>query len=110
MNCGCSKDLGCFQPCEMIQFGFQSPWPDGTQVTFEIWANGGFLTQTFTFNLGDQVQIPYVFNENGLTTIKIQVPGAFSETYFTHLTIDGACMFTATGVPPICSPLTECNP
>lgn len=108
MNCGCSKDLGCFQSCQMIDFGFTSPWPNGTQVTFEIWANGGFLTQTFNFDLGDPIQIPYVFNENGETHIKIQVPGAFSTTYNTHITIGGACMFMAKGVPGICQPLTEC--
>jgi hypothetical protein len=108
MNCNCSKDLGCFMSCENIDFGFQSPWPNGTQVTFEIWANGGFLTQTFTFDLGDQIQIPYVFNENGETMIKIQVPAAYSLTYFTHVTIDGACMFMAKGIPGICQPLTSC--
>lgn len=109
MNCGCTKNLGCFAPCQIINFGFNSPWPDATSVTFEIWTNGGFTTQSVSFDQGDSIQIPFQFNENGETYIKIQVPAVAAQTYFTHITIDGACMFSVTGVPPICQPLTICD-
>jgi hypothetical protein len=105
MNCGCVKHLGCFIPGEEINFGFQSPFEDETQFEFEIFnSNGTFATFFYWFAEGDNIQIPFTFNENADTLIKIKNPDGLTRDmgfhYFT--TADGACTWSVSGLVPNC--------
>jgi hypothetical protein len=104
MNCGCSKNIGCFAPNQTIDFGFQAPCSD--DYVFEIWsANGTYEEIIVAFEADDPIVLPMTFNENSSTTIKIRVPACIQESvsgwyYFT--TSDGACSWTVEGIIPIC--------
>jgi hypothetical protein len=107
MICGCCKDLGCFVPDQDIDFGILAISTD--PYTFHIWSNGSYTTITETYNVDDPVVLPFTFNENGETTIKIQFPASYissikGDTYGINYvtTKDGACCFTVHGIIPIC--------
>lgn len=110
MTCGCVKDLGCFAPCQIIDFGFASPCANPIDWYFEIWTNGGFTTKTVQFDPLEQITLPMVYNENGETMIKIklpiphQMPGQYYAT-----TPDGACCFVVHGIPASCGTLPTCD-
>jgi len=98
MNCGCSKHIGCFNPAQIIDFGFLAPCTE--EYIFEIWsANGTYSEIVLELNANDPVTLLMTFNENSTTTIKIRIPqscvisGAY---YFT--TQDGACSWTVTAL------------
>lgn len=105
MNCGCVKHLGCFIPNETIDFGFMSFFD--AMYTFEIFnSDGTFTTLNYYFDADTPVQIPFTFNENSDTLIKIKNPDPEGTTqamgfhYFT--TADGACTWSVSGMVPNC--------
>lgn len=103
MNCGCTKDLGCFAPGQLIEFGFSNPCPDPADFIFEIWSNGAFLTITETFDPGDPIILPMEFNENSETIIKIKLPECMAGAGVHYATSpDGACSFSIHGIVPQC--------
>ncbi len=100
MNCGCIKHLGCYIPEQIIDFGIPAPY--GTEYTFEIWSQSGFYTITESFTFGDPLTLPFTFNENSTTIIKIKLTayGMPGLQYIT--TSDGACSFEVNGIIPTC--------
>jgi hypothetical protein len=102
MNCGCSKHIGCFAPNQTIDFGLKAPCSDN--YVFEIWgANGTYTTITVPLIKDDPLVLPMTFNENGTTTIKIQVPDCAAVSGFYYFTTsDGACSWTVDGITPVC--------
>lgn len=107
MICGCCKDLGCFVPDQDIDFGVLAISSD--PYIFHIWTNGGYQTITETFGVDDPITLPFTFNENGETDIKIQFPANYvntvkGQTYGINFvtTVDGACCFTVHGIVPTC--------
>jgi hypothetical protein len=110
MNCGCCKDLGCFPYNYTISF----PTSDGNIVSlgdngpyiFHIWSNGSYQRIEETFLLGEALSIPFTFNENSETTIKIEIPTDYqdiSHGFAFVTTADGACCFTVHGLISQCS-------
>lgn len=103
MNCGCTKELGCFQYNENIDFGFTNPCPGDADFTFQIWVNGSFLEVVETFGSGDPIVLPYTFNENSETMIKIKLPSCMVSQGVNYATsVDGACCFIAKGIVSTC--------
>lgn len=109
MICGCCKDLGCFVPDADINFGVFAV-NSAQPYTFHVWTNGGYQVITQTFTPDDPIVLPFTFNENGETTIKIEFPADFiatikGETYGINFvtTTDGACCFTVHGIVPTCA-------
>jgi hypothetical protein len=105
MNCGCCKDLGCFAPGEIIDFGISALTAVEPYI-FHIWTIGGYMTDSATLDPGDPLQLPFTFNENAETTIKIQFPSDLIDTLHGInfvTTADGACCFTVHGMIPTCS-------
>jgi hypothetical protein len=103
MNCGCVKHLGCFIPNETIDFGFVAPFEDG--YTFQIFnSDGTFSELTYYFEEGDNIQIPFTFNENADTLIKIRNPDGDTADLGFHFftTKDGACTWSVSGLVPNC--------
>jgi hypothetical protein len=102
MNCGCVKHLGCFVPNDTIDFGLVAPCD--AIITFEIFnSNGSFQTIDVEFETGDPLTLPFTFNENADTIIKIRVPDCAAVPgwgYFT--TNDGACSWSVSGMIPHC--------
>jgi hypothetical protein len=100
MNCGCVKNLGCFAPNQTIDFGINAPF--GDDYLFQIFGPSGYSEQTETFGSGDPIQIPFTFNENASTIIKIKIVtyGTSGLHYLT--TEDGACSFEVNGLVPTC--------
>jgi hypothetical protein len=98
MNCGCTKNLGCYIGGDTISFGITAPY-DGF-YTFEITSNGGFSVNMIEFEVGDPIEMEFGFNENSTTTIKIKTPQGSAVPYLTSA--DGACCFEVSGVIPVC--------
>ena len=71
MNFGCTKHLGCYVTNELIDFGILAPYAGN--YTFEIFMNTGFMTMVETFSFNQPIKIPFVFNENSNTIIKIKI-------------------------------------
>lgn len=109
MNCGCTKDLGCFTTCQIIDFGFVNDGIGDYDYIFQVWSNGGYYEITKEIASGSQVMLPFQFNENGETMIKIKLPVALqgSGVYYAT-TKDGACCFVVHGVPAGCATLPTC--
>lgn len=110
MICGCCKDLGCFAYMQTIAFpgldGNIKSLGDNSNYTFHIWSNGSYHKIEDTFALGETLSIPFSFNENSETTIKIELPSDYQDPehgiYFIT-TPDGACCFTVHGLVSTCS-------
>ena len=100
MNCGCTKHVGCYVNGQDIEFGVIAPY-DGI-YTFQITTANGYYEEEATYEAGDTITLPFTFNENSSTTIKIKAPivSGFSVPYVTSK--DGACCFEVTGIVPIC--------
>lgn len=98
MNCGCTKNIGCYISGDEIQFGITAPFTG--DYTFEITSNGGFSTQVVEFEIGDSIVLDFTFNENSTTLIKIKSPTGSIVPYLTSA--DGACCFEVNGITPIC--------
>lgn len=108
MNCGCTKHLGCYPPNAIIDFGFIADSND--PYTFEIFTNGGYYEIPVSFDPGDPIVLPFTFNENSETIIKIKFPVSYigsNNVGVNYLTSkDGACSFSVLGTLPLCpSPL-----
>lgn len=104
MICGCCKDLGCFTYGNTIDFGVKS-LGDNSPYIFHIWTNGTYQTISDTFILDQQITLPFTFNENSETTIKIEIASDYQDTIHGIsfvTTLDGACCFTVHGVVSIC--------
>jgi hypothetical protein len=110
MNCGCCKDLGCFAYQQGITFpsgsGLIRSIGDASDYVFHIWSNGGYSTVNTTFLPGTTLTLPFNFNENSETTIKIELPSDYQDelngiSFVT--TSDGACCFTVRGLISQCS-------
>lgn len=105
MNCGCCKDLGCFAYNQVITFPFES-LSETEEYTFHIWSNGGYSTISDSFALGTNVSLPFTFNENSETTIKVELPLDFQNPQVGikwASSEDGACCFTVHGL------ISQCN-
>ena len=101
MNCGCTKHLGCFAPNQTIDFGILAPYTGNYEI--EVFSNSGisFLIQAFTFN--QPMTIPFTFNENSSTIIKIKIDSGFASNGLYYITSkDGACSFEVSGFVPTC--------
>ncbi|MFM9142966.1 MAG: hypothetical protein ACKOPP_03100 [Bacteroidota bacterium] len=73
---------------------------------FHIWTNGGYQTISESFILNEAIAIGFSFNENGETTIKIELPSDYQNPdagIVFATTIDGACCFTVHGIVPTCA-------
>jgi hypothetical protein len=102
MNCGCVKYLGCFIPAGTIDFGMLAPYSG--DYTFEIFANGGFSTFILMYNVNEPLMIPFTFNEDSETIIKIKFESAFATSAINYVTSsDGACSFSVSGMVPQCN-------
>lgn len=103
MNCGCTKNLGCFATNQTIDFGFANWSLVAEDFIFHIWTNGSYLTITESFDPAEQIELLMTFNENSTTMIKIelplslQTPGSFYAT-----SQDGACCFEINGIVQTC--------
>lgn len=103
MNCGCVKNLGCFSPNQMIDFGFINPCVGDADFVFEIWSAGLFSSTTVTIGTGADVELPFTFNEDAETLIKIKLPDCMTGPGVHYATSpDGACTFSVHGVPTVC--------
>ena len=71
MNCGCVKNLGCFAPNQTIDFGINAPYAGN--YTFEIFSMSGFSSIIESFSFNEKIEIPFTFNENASTIIKIKI-------------------------------------
>ena len=104
MNCNCFQDLGCFLPNDIIDFGAEA-YCDGDFV-FEISYRGRIELQTVTFVQGDQIVLPYTFDEIGEVNIKIKVPQLAPCVWpsgFNYITSSGgACVFVVHGAAASC--------
>jgi hypothetical protein len=99
MNCGCVKNIGCFLPGQIIDFGIEAMCE--TEYTFEIFGVSGVTYISYEFEEGDNLNIPFNFNENSETIIKIQVPKCLQQPGFNYYTSpDGACSFAVNGMIP----------
>lgn len=100
MNCGCTKNLGCFIPGQIIDFGITAP--QGDDYIFEIYSNDGYSTIVVPLSFSQSISIPFTFNENSTTIIKVKLkfPQPNGPYYLTSQ--DGACMFEVSGIIPQC--------
>lgn len=98
MNCGCTKNIGCYVAGDEIQFGINAPFAG--DYTFEITTNGGFTTEVVNFQKDDPIVLTFSFNENSTTLIKIKTPPGSPVPYLTSA--DGACCFEVSGIIPVC--------
>lgn len=98
MNCGCTKNIGCYVAGDAISFGMNAPFAG--DYTFEITTNGGFSVIVAEFEIGDPIVLDFTFNENSTTLIKIKTPTGSIVPYLTSA--DGACCFEVSGITPIC--------
>lgn len=106
MNCGCSKYIGCFTPGQTIDFGLINDLGINGTFVAEVYSNGGFSTINIVVNNGDKIELPFTFNENSETMIKIKLPTdipVVSNLYTYATTTDGACCFIVSGIVPQCS-------
>lgn len=105
MICGCCKDLGCYSHNDIISFGLVSI-TDNSPYVFHIWSNGSYNRSEVTFPTNSSINLPFTFNENGETTIKIELPNDVqnsSQGIVYATTADGACCFTVHGL------IKQCN-
>jgi hypothetical protein len=101
MNCGCIKHLGCFLPNEPIKFGILAPYTGNFE--FEIFSQNGFSVLLVAGTFGSELTLPFTFNENSNTIIKIKIDSGFAANGFYYITSsDGACSFEVTGIVPSC--------
>lgn len=100
MNCGCIKNLGCFAPNQMIDFGINAPF--GEQYLFQIFGPSGYSEQLVSFTFGDPIEIPFTFNENASTIIKIKLTTSILDGLYYITSQDGACSFEVSGIIPTC--------
>lgn len=102
MNCGCVKHLGCYVPGDTIDFGLVAPC-DGV-VEFQIFnSNGSFQSIEQEVVTGDALTLPFTFNENADTVIKIRVPECAAVPGWAFFTTDdGACSWSVSGMIPHC--------
>ena len=104
MICGCCKDLGCFSYNDTIKFGILSA--NGlNDYLYHIWSNGTYTTINQSTPVGEELTLPFTFNENSETTIKIEFPSDYQNpncgiNFAT--TTDGACCFTIHGLLTTC--------
>ena len=104
MICGCCKDLGCFGYNDTIKFGILSA--NGlNDYLYHIWSNGTYTTINQSTPVGEELTLPFTFNENSETTIKIEFPSDYQNpncgiNFAT--TTDGACCFTIHGLLTTC--------
>lgn len=104
MICGCCKDLGCYAYDQPIDFGIKS-LGNNSDYVFHIWSNGTYQIIYGNFDFDQPLSIPFTFNENSETTIKIEIPSDYQDT--AHgisfvTTPDGACCFTVHGLVSLC--------
>jgi len=103
MNCGCTKNLGCFAPGQTIDFGFANWSLVAEDFIFHIWTNGTYLSTTVTFDPAEQIQLTMIFNEDSVTMIKIELPSSLQTPGSYYATSsDGACCFEVNGIVEIC--------
>ena len=103
MNCGCTKNLGCFAPGQTIDFGFANWSLVAEDFIFHIWTNGTYLSTTVTFDPAEQIQLTMIFNEDSVTMIKIELPSSLQTPGSYYATSsDGACCFEVNGIVQIC--------
>ncbi len=98
MNCGCTKNIGCYVSGDDINFGIVAPF-DGLYI-FHITTNNGYYNEGVVFEVGEPITLPFTFNENSSTSIKIEAPSSSPIPYLTSN--DGACCFEVSGIVPIC--------
>jgi hypothetical protein len=98
MNCGCTKNIGCYVTGDDIDFGFDAPY-SGAYI-FHITTINGYYNEQVVFDAGDPLILPFTFNENSVTSIKIQAPSISPINFITSN--DGACCFEVSGIVPIC--------
>jgi hypothetical protein len=105
MNCGCSKYLGCFTPGQTIDFGLINDLGATGTFVAEVYSNGGFTSFNLIVDNGDPIELPFTFNENAETMIKIKLPALLAPSSMTPYatTPDGACCFVVSGLIPQCS-------
>jgi hypothetical protein len=103
MNCGCSKNLGCFAPGQTIDFGFANWSLVAEDFIFHIWTNGTYFSTVVTFDPAEQIQLTMAFNENSMTMIKIELPSSLQTPGSYYATSpDGACCFEVNGIVQTC--------
>ena len=103
MNCGCTKNLGCFAPGQIIDFGFANWSLVAEDFIFHIWTNGTYLSTTVTFDPAEQIQLTMIFNEDSATMIKIELPSSLQTPGSYYATSsDGACCFEINGIVQTC--------
>lgn len=103
MNCGCTKDLGCFVKDEIINFGVVNPTGAPLTYTAEIYSVAGYTTQDIEVAGGAAVTLPFDFNEAGETLIKLNLPASLVQSGINYVTTpDGACCFAVHGKTPVC--------
>lgn len=103
MNCGCTKNLGCFAPGQTIDFGFANWSLVAEDFIFHIWTNGTYLSTTVTFDPAEQIQLTMIFNEDSATMIKIELPSSLQTPGSYYATSsDGACCFEINGIVQTC--------
>ena len=103
MNCGCTKNLGCFASGQTIDFGFANWSLVAEDFIFHIWTNGTYLSTTVTFDPAEQIQLTMIFNEDSVTMIKIELPSSLQTPGSYYATSsDGACCFEVNGIVEIC--------
>ena len=72
---------------------------------YHIWSNGTYTTINQSTPVGEELTLPFTFNENSETTIKIEFPASIQDvsaglSFVT--TADGACCFTVHGLLTTC--------
>ena len=103
MNCGCTKNLGCFAPGQTIDFGFSNWSLVAEDFIFHIWTNGTYFSTTVTFDPAEQIQLTMAFNEDSTTMIKIELPSSLQTPGAYYATSpDGACCFEVNGIVQTC--------
>lgn len=105
MDCSCCKNLGCYGFNQTIKFGIKSVTASDDYI-YHIWSNGTYTTISQSTPLNDELSIPFTFNENALTTIKIELPLSYQDTMYgvKYVTTEGgSCCFEVNGL------LTSCN-
>lgn len=101
MNCGCTKHLGCFLPNYLIDFGVLAPYTGDYEI--EVFSNSGFQTFVHQGIFGTPFTLPFTFNENSTTIIKVKFDIAFVQYGMYYMTSkDGACSFEVSGISPSC--------
>ena len=104
MICGCCKDLGCFGYNDTIKFGILS-LDNINNYVYHIWSNGTYTTINQITEVDEELTLPFTFNENSETTIKIEFASSLKNSPYGInfvTTEDGACCFTVHGLLTTC--------